>query len=124
MLELRGDAARVHVELWPAHVEGWVATSALRGSPPEGGLSNVFGYGGLGALQARPRGRCAGDVPLFIRRGGEARVVGRLLRGAAAAPVRPAGALVDVTLPALDGTLLDGWSWAVRAGDAACLSGS
>lgn len=123
VLERRGEAARVRVELWPAQVEGWIAAAALRGAP-DGGLSNVFGVGGLGLRGAKPRG-CAQAVPLLIQRGDESRVVGRLLPGAVAGPAGgAAGALVGVTLPELEGALRDGWSWALREAEApACLFG-
>ncbi len=123
-LERRGDAVRVRKSLWPGVVTGWVPASAVKPfAPPDGGVSSVFGLGGLvgnslgegGGKPAWPR--CGTGVELFVARGGALERVGEIHSNAAVVEKVASARWTTVELPELKWIELEsGAEWALASG--------
>lgn len=124
-LAREGEWVQVRREAWPGTVTGWVPSRAVSPvAPPDGGLSNVFGVGGLGTRSKDDKVRCAEQVPLFLRRDGVVTPIGQLLPKAAVVPGPAIEGFVEVALPELNWLELEaGVAWVIEAQDVArCLS--
>jgi hypothetical protein len=100
VLERRAKEARIRIDGDEASVEGWIDASVLVKVPGGG-----FGYGtGRGTLRPPSPYRCAFDVDVFVRDGGEAVRVGHVRANAPIRPGRagePTPAVVEIDLGAL-----------------------
>lgn len=120
VLEQRGDAVKVRVQLWPTRLTGWI--DAKFTAPKS--TSDVYGVGGLGMLGGRDGSgkpqweRCGTGVPLFLLRDGVLEPAGELRPKAAFEVGSQTASWTEVTLPENAWlTLEPGLAWALKPGD-------
>lgn len=124
VLEETPDALHVHGWSGELMLDGWVPRAPMQ-PPAPGGVSNVYGVGGLGLRgdgQVLPR--CATEVPLLLRFEGRLHPLGTLRKHAAWQELRRDGAWVDLALPELDWVqLTPGATFVISAASATACKG-